>query len=184
MKNKTIREYESIDEKNLDLEKIIDEYSGYIYTIIQNMSANIFNQEDIEEIISDTFFILWKNQNKIDKEKSLSSYIAGIARNLVKERLRKTNKNITNDLECDFFDIQMIDLEYENREKIEIIKNTMGKMKEQDKDIFNLYYYGNRKINEISKILKIAEFNVKSRLHRIRKKLKNELLKGGYSDEY
>ena len=37
---------------------------------------------------------------------------------------------------------------------------------------------------EISKILKIAEFNVKSRLHRIRKKLKNELLKGGYSDEY
>lgn len=183
MKNKTIKEYENI-EKNLDLEKLIDEYSGYIYTIIKNMSANIFNQEDIEEIISDTFFILWKNQNKIDKEKSLSSYIAGIARNLVKERLRKTNNNIINDLEFDFFDIQMIDLEYENREKIEIIKNTMEKMKEQDKDIFNLYYYGNRKINEISKILKITEFNVKSRLHRIRKKLKNELLKGGYSDEY
>ncbi len=118
MKNKTISEYESIDEKNLDLEKIIDEYSGYIYTIIQNMSANIFNQEDIEEIISDTFFILWKNQNKIDKEKSLSSYIAGIARNLVKEKLRKTKNNHNiNDLECDFFDIQMIDLEYENREK-------------------------------------------------------------------
>ena len=73
---------------------------------------------------------------------------------------------------------------HENREKIEIIKNTMEKMKEQDKDIFKLYYYGNRKINEISKILKITEFNVKSRLHRIRKKLKNELLKGGYSDEY
>ena len=183
MKNKTIKEYENI-EKNLDLEKLIDEYSGYIYTIIKNMSANIFNQEDIEEIISDTFFILWKNQNKIDKEKSLSSYIAGIARNLVKEKLRKTNNNIINDLEFDFFDIQIIDLEYENREKIEIIKNTMEKMKEQDKDIFNLYYYGNRKINEISKILKITEFNVKSRLHRIRKKLKNELLKGGYSDEY
>lgn len=183
MKNKTIMEYENI-EKNLDLEKLIDEYSGYIYTIIKNMSSNIFNQEDIEEIISDTFFILWKNQNKIDKEKSLSSYIAGIARNLVKEKLRKTNNNIINDLEFDFFDIQIIDLEYENREKIEIIKNTMEKMKEQDKDIFNLYYYGNRKINEISKILKITEFNVKSRLHRIRKKLKNELLKGGYSDEY
>ncbi len=78
----------------------------------------------------------------------------------------------------------MIDFEYENREKIEIIKNTIEKMKKQDKDIFNLYYYGNRKINEISKILKITEFNVKSRLHRIRKKLKNELLKGGYSDEH
>ena len=104
---------------------------------------------------------------------------------MVKEKLRKTKNNYNvNNLENDFFDIQIIDLEYENREKIEIIKNTMEKMKKQDKDIFNLYYYGNRKINEISKILKIAEFNVKSRLHRIRKKLKNELLKGGYSDEY
>ena len=103
----------------------------------------------------------------------------------MKEKLRKTKNNYNvNNLENDFFDIQIIDLEYENREKIEIIKNTIGKMKEQDKDIFNLYYYGNRKINEISKILKIAEFNVKSRLHRIRKKLRNELSKGGYSDEH
>ena len=29
-------------------------------------------------------------------------------------------------------------------EKIEIIKNTMEKMKEQDKDIFNLYYNKNK----------------------------------------
>lgn len=180
---KKISEYYRNNELNLEI--VIDEYSGYVYKIIENMAIQYLSKEDIEEIISDTFFILWKNQNKIDKEKSLSSYIAGIARNLVKEKLRKTKNNYNvNTLENDFFDIQIIDLEYENREKIEIIKNTMEKMKEQDKDIFNLYYYGNRKINEISKILKITEFNVKSRLHRIRKKLKNELLKGGYSDEY
>lgn len=39
------------------------------------------------------------------------------------------------------------------------------------------------KINEIANILNISEFNVKSRLYRIRKKIKKELLKGGYSDE-
>ena len=33
-------------------------------------------------------------------------------------------------------------------------------MKEQDKDIFNLYYYGNRKINEISKMLNEDEYKV------------------------
>ena len=37
------------------------------------------------------------------------------------------------------------------------------------------------KITEISKKLNISEFNVKSRLYRIRKKLKKELEKGGYS---
>ena len=56
-------------------------------------------------------------------------------------------------------------------------------MKQEDIDIFNFFYYENRKINEISKMLNLTEFNVKSRLHRIRKKLKKELFKGGYSDE-
>ena len=39
------------------------------------------------------------------------------------------------------------------------------------------------KISDISNKLNISELNVKSRLHRIRKKIKNEFLKGGYSDE-
>ena len=55
-------------------------------------------------------------------------------------------------------------------------------MKENDIFIFNLYYYSAMKISEIANILNISEFNVKSRLYRIRKKVKKELQKGGYSD--
>ena len=91
MKNKNeIKRYIKNDE--LDLEKIIDEFSGYVYKIIKNMA--ILSDEDMEEIISDTFFILWKNKEKLDKEKLLSSYIAGIARNLVKEKARVVNINV------------------------------------------------------------------------------------------
>ena len=55
MKDKSeIKSY--IKNNELDLEKIIDEYSGYVYKIIKNMA--ILSDEDIEEITSDTFFIL------------------------------------------------------------------------------------------------------------------------------
>ena len=37
---------------NLDLDKIIDDFSPYIKTIIQNMSGNYLSQEDKEEILS------------------------------------------------------------------------------------------------------------------------------------
>ena len=74
-----------------------------------------------------------------------------------------------------------IDLLCEQRDKIEIIENALLKIKEQDRVIFNLYYYSSMKITEISKKLNISDFNVKSRLHRIRKRLKKELEKGGYS---
>ena len=39
------------------------------------------------------------------------------------------------------------------------------------------------KIKNIADKLKVTEFNVKSRLYRIRKKIKKELEKGGYSHE-
>ena len=180
MNNKNeIKMYIKNDE--LDLEEIIDEFSGYVYKIIENMA--ILSDEDIEEIISDTFFILWKNKEKLDKEKLLSSYIAGITRNLVKEKARviKINVDISN-YENVLQDCENIDVLCEQREKISIIESTVKSMKEHDIFIFNCYYYSSMKIKEIANALNVSEFNVKSRLYRIRKKIKNDLMKGGYSD--
>lgn len=174
---KKIEEYKNNNE--LDLEKIINEYSGYIYTVINNMSKGIFSDEDIEEIISDTFFILWKNTEKLDSEKGVGSYIAGITRNLVKEKYRKISRNLDiADYENVISDKVDIDMICEQRERINIIENVVKKLKEDDILIFNLYYYSGMKISEISNILNISDFNVKMKLHRIRKKIKKEFLKG------
>ena len=71
----------------------------------------------------------------------------------------------------------------EQREKIAIIDKTVKNMKKIDIEIFELYYYSSMKYNEISNALNISEFTIKSKLFRIRKKIRKELLKGGYSDE-
>ena len=49
----------------LDLEKIINEYTTYTYTIINNMAEDNLNSKDKEEIVSEVFFILWKNKNNV-----------------------------------------------------------------------------------------------------------------------
>ena len=56
-------------------------------------------------------------------------------------------------------------------------------MDKESKEIFIYFYYEQRKIKEISKILNISESKVKTRLHRVRKKIKKELEKGGYRYE-
>ena len=173
---KKISEYYKNDE--LDLEVIIDEYSGYIYKIIENMAIQYLSKEDIEEIISDTFVVLWKNRDRLDKAKNLSPYIAGITKNLVREKSRVIN--IHNVFSSTTFEIDML---CEKREKIAIIDRILKNMKEIDIKIFELYYYSSMKYNEIADILDISEFTIKSKLFRIRKKIKKELLKGGYSDE-
>lgn len=180
--NRKIIDYYKNNE--LDLKLIIDEYSGYVYKIIENMAIQYLSSEDIEEIMSDTFVVLWKNKEKLDKKKELSPYIAGITKNLIREKSRVIN--IHSDIEDyeniiqDFFKIDLI---CEQREQIAIVDKVVRKMKKKDIEIFELYYYSSMKYNEISKALNISEFSIKSKLFRIRKKLKKELLKGGYSDE-
>lgn len=78
-----------------------------------------------------------------------------------------------------------IDVYYttEEKEKTTIIMEELEKMKDEDKRIFIGYYYLSKKIKDISKELNISEIKVKSRLSRIRKKLKKELEKRGYGYE-
>lgn len=179
---KKIKEYYKNNELNLEM--IIDEYSGYIFKIIENMSIQYLSQEDIEEIISDTFVVLWKNRDKLDKTKDLSPYIAGITKNLVREKTRVINiHNDISDYENIIQDFFKIDMLCEQREKFAIIDKAVKNMKKIDIEIFELYYYSSMKYNEISNILNISEFTIKSKLFRIRKKIRKELLKGGYSDE-
>ena len=73
---------EIVKKDDFDIDELIDKYNPYIKRIIYNMVGDNLSYEDKEEILADTFFVLWKNRN--NKILSLDSYIAGIAKNLVK----------------------------------------------------------------------------------------------------
>lgn len=165
----------------MKLEEIINQYTNYLYTTITNMSYGNLSTEDIEEIISDTFFIFWKNKEKFDTNKKLNLYLAGIAKNLIKSKYRKIhiNNNIE-EYENILIDTYDISYNYEQIEKNRIIEESLNNMNKEDKNMFVLYYYFSKSIKEISKDLNFSEFKIKSRLFRIRKKLKANLERGGY----
>ena len=171
---KEIKNY--IKNNELDLEKIINEYSSYTATIIDNMARNSLNDEDKEEIVSEVFFILWKNKNKLNVNKYLSSYIAGITRNVVKEYLRtiKVNCNIS-EYENNLYSYDKIDIIDNNIEEIHKIENKLKKMKEIDRTIFLDFYYSSKSIKDIAKEKNISQFSVKQRLYRIRNKIRKEV---------
>lgn len=160
----------------LDLEKIINEFSSYTATIINNMAKDSLNNEDKEEIISEVFFILWKNRNKLNINKYLSSYIAGITRNVVKEYLRKIQTNFDiSDYENSLYTYDNIKLFDNSVEEIKKIEKRLESMKEIDKKVFLDFYYSSKSIKDIAKEQKISEFSVKQRLYRIRNKIRKEV---------
>lgn len=181
MNSKKIREY--ITDEKLDMTNIIKDFARYVFIIIKNSKYD-FKSEDIEEIASDVFLVIWQNRNKLDINKEIKPYIAGITKKLIMKKQRSiTNQNLDIEIiEKTIHDNIDVYYETEEREKTSIIMGELEKMKEEDKKIFISYYYFSKKIKDISKEFNISEVKVKSRLSRIRKKLKKELEKRGYDE--
>lgn len=177
--SKLIKQY--MQNKELNIEEVIEDYTNYIYIVVKNRDLKL-SDEDIEEIISDVFLAVWKNQKNLDTNKEMSAYLTGIAKNVYSKKIRKF-KNIVDieKYENILYNDENIDDKIEETQKSNMIMAEIYAMKKEDKDIFILYYYYSKSMKEIAKELKITEYKVKSRLFRIRKKLKKILEKRGYS---
>lgn len=178
-KSNLIKQY--MYNNKLNIEKVMEDYTPYVYTIISNKNLSL-RDEDIEEIISDVFLAVWKNEKNLDICKEMSAYLAGITKNICIKKI-KTIENVINinDYENNLCDIESIEIKTENNEKNNLIMLEINNMKQEDKKIFMSYYYYSKTMKEIAEQLNIKEEKVKSRLFRIRKKLKKSLEKRGYS---
>lgn len=167
--------YSYIDDNKINIEKIMNNYNNYIKTIIKKSNIT-FSIEDEEEILLDVYLTIWNNQYKLNISKNISPYIAGVTKILMLKKVGKLKKEYNIDeYEEKIIDSINIELEYEKIEKkkkaIEVIK----KMKEEDRKIFIYYYYKQQKVKEIATILNVSEGKVKTKLFRMRKKIKKIL---------
>lgn len=167
----------------IKIEQIIMDYNNYIYKIIKKMVYYLSN-EDIEEIILDVFLVIWNNREKLNEELPIKPYIIGITKNIVKNKCKKNKiiyplEDYENIIEVTA-DIQEI---LEQQEKNKLIEKALKLMKDIDRDIFILFYYNSMTIKQIAKRLNISEVNTKTKLYRVRKKIKKILIEGGYCYE-
>ena len=175
MEHNNIKISSYVSDNKLDIENVMKDYTNYIYTIIRN-NARILSNEDIEEIILDVFMALWKNQYKLDFNKSMSAYIS-----LIKYKLRQ-NKNVNSNIdefENQIIDLDNVELSVIKNERETIISKELDLLNSNDKDIFIEYYYSQKSIKEISIMFNMSESKIKSKLFRIRKKLKKILKEKG-----
>ena len=174
-----IRNYINND-NSLNVEKIVNDYSNYILVIIKNITKNLLTDEDIEEMISDVFLVLWKNKENLNYNFPLKPYIAGVTKNIAKNKLRSLNISYESiETQEEIKSKENIEELVESKEEFEIISNELEKFG-KDKEIFIMFYFNGMKIKQIAKRIGYTEFNVSTKLHRIRKKIKKALEERGY----
>lgn len=167
----------------LIIEKLVQDYKNYVYMIIRN-NRNTLTEEDIEEIILDVFTAVWKNRDKLDINKSMSAYISGITKNLMKYKFRQTKITVNiEDYSGQIVDLSDVELTTIQNEQEVAISRELDKLKTVDRDIFIEYYYSGKSVKEIGIIFNMSESKVKSKLFRVRKRLCKILKERGYSSD-
>lgn len=180
MNKKILSDYLVNSKVNID--KLLDDFYGYIYIIVKNGVSIYITDEDIEEIISDVFIAIWKNSKKLSNTTNIKAYLSGTAKNIIKNKYRKNELNFSiSDYEEKIVDNNSLEEIVGKNEKDIIIKKCLKTLKTEEYKIFIMFYYGAKTIKEISKELNCSVAKVKVILHRVRKIIKRNLEDGGYS---
>ncbi len=165
-------------------EEVIDTYKNYVGTIVRSRISAYMSNEDVEEVIADVFFTLWKQSARLDVKKgNLQNYLAVLARNLAINKRRDQNGLLFLDESFEVNGGESPEFEVINKETRDILLKEVGKLKSPDMEIFIRYYMDGEAVVKIAEDMHLNTNTVKAKLFRARKKLKKNLLERGFCYE-
>jgi len=165
-----------------ELEMCIQAYGKDIYSFCRKLTRS---QQEADDLYQDTFLKLVELREKLNIERNPKSYLLSVAVNLWKNKRRKTawRQRITGtkvsmeDEHVPQVPSKEVPMEEQmiSMEEKKLIDRAVRELPEKYRVPVLLFYMEEMKLSEISKILKLPEGTIKSRLYRAKKLLEKEL---------
>lgn len=155
-----------MDNRDYDLEQIIEEYGNLIFKTCFIM---LRNSHDAEDVAQETFYKYMISNRAFDSSEHKKAWLLRVSQNKCKDMLRykKIHSYISyEDVEENFVGHQ--DVESEDIEDILKVSN----LSYDYKSVVVLYYFEGYSVEEVADILNINSATVRKRLQRARQKLK------------
>lgn len=162
------------------LEHYIEAYGTDIYSFCIRLTQN---REQAEELYQDTFLVMCEKEDW-KEEGNVKSYLLGITIKLWQNRKRKFawRKRIAAEIPLSkeqgletFSTDENLEQHMVSKEEQEAVWKAVYKLPEQLRIVILLYYMEDFKVAEIAEKLSLSISNVKSKLMRARRYLKQEL---------
>lgn len=137
--------------------------------------SRLENEEDIKDVIQETICQTYKNLKNLKNISKFDTWIVTILINNCNQLYRKNKKYSYTIYEKDSINkLHSINEYVETDTKIDFL-HLLNLLNENDRTIFVLYYSDNYTTNQISKILKINENTIKSKIKRAKEKIRNHI---------
>ncbi len=172
------------EERSEDAIALMDQTYG---KILRSTALNILaNQQDMEEVLSDTYMKLW-NSIPPQKPEHLLAYAAKLTRNNALSALRQKRRQKRND-KCDILYSELdgclaaaedINEHLDEQELASLINRYLSTLSKDSRRLFLRRYFSMDELDELAHDFNISKHTVSARLCRIRKGLQSYLRKEG-----
>ena len=164
------------------LSELMQQYTAYVGTIVRNILGKVLTESDVEEVTADVFVIVWNHSKEIQQGK-LRPYLATVARNCAKNRLRGYQETVGLEQVESICCCEAIEQEIDQKILAEMLQDVLDALAPKDREILVRHYYYYEGVKQIAEDLGMKESAVKMRMSRARKRLQQELIDRGYAYE-
>lgn len=153
------------------IEELINEYQKNIYVAAYSICGNA---EDARDVVQDTFIRYYTSKKEFNDEQHLKAWLLRVAVNRAKDINRSFWHKIYTLENSEYDEYSCKTPVLENEEDSDLFDAVMA-LPYKYRVVIHLFYYEDMNISEIAGVLRISEANVKVRLTRGRKMLKDKL---------
>lgn len=152
---------------------LVDKYSRQVFTLIVKI---VWSREDAEELTQDAFIKVFRSLPSFKGDSAFSTWLYRIAYNTAISQVRKKKYEF---LSIDDDDWNRVSEEAvtaalgntDNEEQLVLLDKALAQLPPNERGLIHLFYFEEKTVEEIASISGLSESNVKTKLHRIRKKL-------------
>lgn len=164
------------DKSDYGFNLIVERYKERLYWHIRKL---LFDHEDSDDVLQDTFVKVWKGLEGFRQDASLFTWLYRIATNEALSFLRKKKKR---------FLVPLVDVEHKLEQKLEddeyfngdhiqkMLQKAILKLPEKQRLVFNMRYFEDLKYETMADILKTSVGSLKASYHHAVKKIEKILL--------
>ena len=163
-----------VSKKQTANEKLKRDYDRYFINLQRFGMVKLKNQEQAEDCVQESFFILYEHYRKDEDIKNVAGFLYKIADNLIKTQWRenqKSEKIVQIETVSDI--IPAKEEEYSDLDYDALANKLLQTLNDNEKELYRLKYIENKSIEEISKDLKTSYQAVAKRLSRLRQRVKD-----------
>lgn len=156
---------------------IINQYKNPLYATILRMTKN---PQTAQDLLQEAFIKVYEQLRKYDQKGSFKNWLYKVTVNHCLDQLRKKNLKIEQVDEERLVNETSPEIVFLKKEKSRELERLISGLPEDERLILLLRYANDLSYEDICKTLGVSLADVRNKLHRAKKKLRNQAQKGGY----